>query len=65
MKLLIKGGVAIDPAQGLNQERDVLVEDGCVAAVAERVEAMRMSAVRSGRGVSALGQRRRRAAREI
>ncbi len=28
MKLLIKGGTTIDPDQGLNQPKDVLVEDG-------------------------------------
>jgi len=33
MKLLIKGGVAIDPDQGLNQEKDVLVEDGKIAEI--------------------------------
>jgi dihydroorotase len=38
-RLLICNGRVIDPSQDLDQGMDVLVEDGCVAALAERVEA--------------------------
>jgi len=33
-RLLIKGGRVVDPASGLDAERDVLIEDGRIAAVA-------------------------------
>jgi dihydroorotase len=33
MKLLIKGGVVVDPASGVNGVRDVLIENGCITRV--------------------------------
>ena len=38
-KLLIRGGRVIDPANGLDQVADVLVEDGKIAAVGEGLSA--------------------------
>jgi dihydroorotase len=38
-RLLIRNGRVVDPSQGLDQGMDVLLEDGCVAAVGERLEA--------------------------
>lgn len=37
-RLLIRNGRIIDPSQGLDQGMDVLLEDGCVAALSERLE---------------------------
>ena len=37
--LLIRGGRVIDPAQGLDAVRDVLVRDGRIAEIAERIDA--------------------------
>lgn len=37
-RLLIRNGRVVDPSQGLDQGMDVLLEDGCVAAVGERLE---------------------------
>jgi dihydroorotase len=39
MRLLIRNGRVIDPASGLDGARDVLAEDGRIAAVAPRIEA--------------------------
>jgi dihydroorotase len=36
MKLLIKNGRVIDPASGINEERDVLIEKGKIAAVEKK-----------------------------
>ena len=38
-RLLVKNGRVIDPACGLDGPRDVLVEDGLIAAVEEKIEA--------------------------
>ncbi len=38
-RLLIRNGRVVDPSQGLDQGMDVLIEDGLVAAVGERLEA--------------------------
>ncbi len=38
-RLLIRGGRVIDPATGLDANRDVLVEDGVIRAIAESVDA--------------------------
>ena len=38
-RLLVKNGRVIDPASGLDGPRDVLVEDGLIAAVEEKIEA--------------------------
>ena len=38
MKLLIANGYVVDPAQGINSGRDLLIEDGRVAALLERGE---------------------------
>ncbi len=38
MKTLIRGGRVIDPAQGLDALRDVLLENGVVARIGEHLE---------------------------
>ena len=38
-RLLIRNGRVVDPTQGLDQGMDILVEDGIVAAIGERLEA--------------------------
>jgi len=40
MKLLIANGYVIDPAQGINAGRDVLVEDGRVVSILDRSESL-------------------------
>ena len=37
--LLLTGGTLLDPAQGINDRRDVAFKDGVVAAVDERIDA--------------------------
>ena len=37
--LLLTGGTLLDPAQGINDRRDVAFRDGVVAAVEERIDA--------------------------
>jgi dihydroorotase len=49
-RLLIRGGRLIDPSQGLDGERDLLVEDGVVARILEPGE-------QGGRGAGAAGER--------
>lgn len=39
MRLLVKGGKVIDPANGLNEAADVLIEDGKILAVKAGIEA--------------------------
>lgn len=39
MKLLLKGGRVVDPANGIDGKMDVLIEDGKIAAVKEKIEA--------------------------
>ena len=39
MKLLIKGGHVVDPANDIDKVADVLVEDGKIAAVGEKLVA--------------------------
>lgn len=39
MKILIRGGRVVDPSQGLDALADILIEDGVVAAVGERLPA--------------------------
>ena len=39
MKILIKGGRVIDPANKIDKIADVLVEDGKIAAVGEKLQA--------------------------
>ena len=46
--LLLTGGTLLDPAQGINDRRDVAFKDGVVAAVAERIDAAQ-SAMTVGR----------------
>ena len=36
--LVLVGGTLLDPAQGLNDRRDIAFKDGSVAAVAERID---------------------------
>ena len=38
-RLLVKNGRVIDPANGIDAEKDVLIEDGRIAAVDSNVEA--------------------------
>ena len=38
-RLLIKNGTVVDPASRLNEKRDVLLEDGRVAAVEPSIDA--------------------------
>jgi dihydroorotase len=38
-RLLLKGGRVVDPAQGLDETRDLLIEDGFIAAAGARVQA--------------------------
>jgi len=38
LKLLIRGGRVVDPASGLDGRRDILIEEGRIAAVAPRLE---------------------------
>jgi dihydroorotase len=38
-RLLIRNGRVVDPSQSLDQGMDILVEDGVVAAIGERLEA--------------------------
>ena len=37
-RLLIRNGRVVDPSQGLDEGMDLLIEDGCVAALGERIE---------------------------
>ncbi|MDP2931556.1 MAG: hypothetical protein Q8O05_03530, partial [Chloroflexota bacterium] len=48
--LLIKGGKLIDPAQGINGQRDVAVSEGKVAAVAAEIPAGKAKKVIAARG---------------
>ena len=43
--LLLTGGTVLDPAQGLNDRRDIAFKDGLVAAVAERIDPQSADAV--------------------
>jgi dihydroorotase len=38
VKLLVRGGRVVDPGQGLDAVRDLLIEEGSVARVAERID---------------------------
>ncbi len=38
MKLLLRGGRVVDPSQGLDQEMDLLIEDGEIKALGEKLE---------------------------
>ena len=42
--LLLAGGTLLDPAQGINDRRDVAFRDGLVAAVEERIDPGQASA---------------------
>ncbi len=37
-QLLIRNGRVVDPSQGLDEGMDLLIEDGCVAGLGERIE---------------------------
>ena len=43
--LVLTGGTILDPAQGLNDRRDIAFKDGLVAAVAERIDPQSAAAV--------------------
>ena len=38
MKTLVRGGRVIDPAQALDAQLDVLIENGVVARIAEHID---------------------------
>ncbi len=38
-RLLIRNGRVVDPSQGLDQGMDLLIEDGVIAALGDRVDA--------------------------
>ncbi|MCU0304011.1 MAG: dihydroorotase [Thermoanaerobaculales bacterium] len=40
-RLLIRNGRVVDPSQGLDEGMDILLEDGCVAALGERLRAVK------------------------
>jgi dihydroorotase len=44
-RLLIRNGRVVDPSQGLDEGMDLLIEDGCVAALGERIETTADTAV--------------------
>ena len=50
-RLLIRNGRVVDPAQGLDQGMDVLIEDGHVAAIGEQLEAPAKSRVLDATGL--------------
>ncbi|MGH2667577.1 MAG: amidohydrolase family protein, partial [bacterium] len=50
MKLLIKGGLVVDPASGVNGARDVLIEDGRIARVESSLPANGARVVEVPRG---------------
>jgi dihydroorotase len=50
-RLLIRNGRVVDPAQGLDQGMDVLIEDGHVAAIGEKLEAPAKSRVLDATGL--------------
>jgi len=35
--MLIKGGTVVDPSQSINGARDVLIEDGLIARIDEKI----------------------------
>ena len=37
-RILIRNGRVVDPSQGLDEGMDLLIEDGCVAALGDRIE---------------------------
>ena len=55
MTLLIRGGRVIDPAQGLDAVCDVLVRDGRIAEIGERIEAGDATVVDASNAVVAPG----------
>lgn len=44
-RLLIRNGRVVDPSQGLDEGMDLLIEDGCVARLGDRIEAPAGTAV--------------------
>jgi len=50
-RLLIRNGRVVDPAQGLDQGMDVLIEDGHIAAISEKLEAPAKSRVLDAAGL--------------
>lgn len=50
-RLLIRNGRVVDPSQGLDQGMDVLIEDGHVAAIGEKLEAPAKSRVLDAAGL--------------
>jgi dihydroorotase len=50
-RLLIRNGRVVDPSQGLDQGMDILVEDGAIAAIGERLDAPGRSQVLDAAGL--------------
>ena len=50
-RLLIRNGRVVDPSQGLDQGMDILVEDGAIAAIGERLDARGRSQVLDAAGL--------------
>jgi len=51
--ILISGATVIDPAQGLNDRRDILVEGGRIAAVAPEISSSRAARIVDAKGLVA------------
>ena len=50
-RLLIRNGRVVDPSQGLDQGMDLLLEDGCVAALGERLDVAKRTPVLDAAGL--------------
>jgi dihydroorotase len=55
MKTLVRGGRLIDPLQGIDAVRDVLIENGFVAAIGEHLDATDARVVEAGGAIVAPG----------
>ncbi|HZX67484.1 MAG TPA: amidohydrolase family protein, partial [Candidatus Elarobacter sp.] len=55
MKTLVRGGRLIDPLQGIDAVRDVLIENGFVAAIGEQLDASDARVVEAGGAIVAPG----------
>ena len=55
MRIVVRGGRLIDPLQGIDAIRDVLIENGFVAAVGERLDAADARVVEAGGAIVAPG----------
>jgi dihydroorotase len=55
-ELIIKNGRVIDPANGIDKKCDVLIIDGKVAEVAEKIENLKLKAQNCGKVIDATGK---------